>query len=34
MIAEGIVPQGIGKEITAEWVWAYFQDVDTFSLCQ
>ena len=29
MIAEGIVPQGIGKDITAEWVWAYFQDVDT-----
>ena len=29
MIAEGIIPQGIGKEITAEWVWAYFQHVDT-----
>ncbi len=29
VIKEGIIPQGIGKEITAEWVWDYFQDVDT-----
>lgn len=30
MNAEGITPQGHGQGITAEWVWDYFRDVDTF----
>ncbi|GAP98020.1 nuclear transport factor 2 family protein [Leptolyngbya sp. NIES-2104] len=30
MIAENIIVQGTGKDITAEWVWNYFRDVDSF----
>ncbi len=30
MIAENVVVQGNGKDITADWVWNYFRDVDSF----
>lgn len=30
MIAENVIAEGIGKDITAEWVWNYFRDVDSF----
>lgn len=30
MIAENVIVQGIGKDITAQWVWNYFRDVDSF----
>lgn len=29
MDATGITPQGTGHDITAQWVWDYFRDVDT-----
>jgi hypothetical protein len=30
MIAEDVKVEGTGQEITAEWVWNYFRDVDSF----
>lgn len=29
MDATGVIPQGQGSDITADWVWDYFRDVDT-----